>query len=106
MLTSPPTYRLMSPVGLAAGAVVGACAAAGVGAAVGAAGLAACVGCAAGAGVGAGDGLPGALQAAGSAAEPTPTGARHPYRRNSRPLVTVMGRIPREVGPGSQAQRT
>src|SRR5947209_19122820 len=98
MLTSPPTYRLMSPVGLAAGAVVGACAAAGVGAAVGAAGLAACVGCAAGAVVAAGDGLPGALHAASSAAEPTPTDARHANRRNSRLLVTVMETHPSRGG--------
>src|SRR5689334_4478068 len=96
MFTSPPTYRLMSPLAAAAGAVVGAAAGAVVGAAAGAvvglaaaAGVGAAVGAAPGALVGAEpvDWLDGALHAASNAVarEPPPI-----KTKNWRRLLMVI----------------
>src|SRR5258708_4064898 len=95
MFTSPPTYRLISPLATAAGAVVGAAAGALVGAAagppVGAGGLAACaaVGCAAagGAAVATGAVVVGEPHAARSAAVPT---ANEPWPARSRNRLRLV----------------
>src|SRR5579859_1192643 len=103
MLTSPPTYRLMSPAAAAAGAVVGAAAGALVGAAAGAdvgaaagadVGLAAAaaVGAAAGAVVGAGAVVLvlGEPHAANSAVVPMASEPRPAKMRNCRRLAKFM----------------
>src|SRR5438128_12499265 len=95
MLTSPPTYRLMSPLAAAAGAVVGAAAGALVGAAGGAvvgaaAGLGGCVGAAAGGALvaaGAGPVLP-ELHDASSATAPIPSEPRPTRMSNCLRLVS------------------